>query len=352
VKLNQVCIGSCTNSSLADMLLVAEILKGKTVHPELDLTISPGSRQVLQMLAESGALAVMVEAGARVLECACGPCIGMGQSPVSGANTLRTFNRNFKGRSGTADASIYLAGPAVAAASALSGHITDPRTLGDAPVLSLPKTFPVRPLVIPPANKKDTEVVRGPNIKPCPLGPPVPDTYQGEVLLKVEDNITTDHIMPAGAKILPLRSNIPAIAEYVYAAVDANFAARAKQKGGGVIVAGENYGQGSSREHAALAPMYLGVRAVIAKSFARIHHANLINFGIIPLTFTSPADYNRVRQGDTLSSPNLREELSSGNTVTVIRADGTKLQLRHSLSPRQVKVLLAGGLLNYTRQQV
>ncbi len=356
LPVNQCCIGSCTNSSLMDMLKVAAILKGKTVHPDVSLSIAPGSKQVYNMLAENGALADLIAAGARILECACGPCIGMGQSPNSGGVSLRTFNRNFEGRSGTADAQVYLVSPEVAAASALTGVFTDPRTLGEPPVIKMPDTFLINDnMIIPPADEKDmdaVEIVRGPNIKPFPKTAPLPETVEAPVLLKVGDNITTDHIMPAGAKILPLRSNIPAISEYCFVRCDEEFPARCKAAGKGIIIGGANYGQGSSREHAALAPLYLGIKAVIVKSFARIHVANLINAGIVPLTFANEADYDRVKLGDELRLPDLRRRLQEGDEVILEnRTTGESFPLRAGFSKRQVDMLLAGGLLDYTRNQ-
>ncbi|MGA2090222.1 MAG: aconitate hydratase [Endomicrobiales bacterium] len=356
IAVQQVAIGSCTNSSLADLTMVAVMLKDKKVHPDVSLVISPGSQQVLVMLAQSGMLADIIASGARVLECACGPCIGMGQAPSSGAVTLRTFNRNFEGRSGTKDARVYLCSPQVAVAAALSGEITDPRNFFRAePAIKMPSTFFVdQASICPPAkNPAKVDIHRGPNITPLPTFPPLAEHITGPVLIKVGDNITTDHIMPAGAKVLPLRSNLPAISEYTFSAVDKDFVARAKKSGGGVIIAGDNYGQGSSREHAALAPRYLGVAAVIAKSFARIHLANLINFGIIPLTFANPADYNTVEQGDILEIKNLVETVKSSTTVHAAVA-GTKkvLLLQLSLTGRQKELLLAGGLLNWIKTHV
>ena len=355
IPVNQCCIGSCTNSSLMDMLKVAAILKGKTVHPDVSLSIAPGSKQVYNMLAQNGALADLIAAGARILECACGPCIGMGQSPNSGGVSLRTFNRNFEGRSGTADAQVYLVSPETAAASALTGVFTDPRTLGEPPVISLPDHFLINDnMIVPPADEADmdkVEIVRGPNIKPFPQTAPLPETIDAPVLLKVGDNITTDHIMPAGAKILPLRSNIPAISEHCFVRCDPEFPARCKKAGKGIIVGGSNYGQGSSREHAALAPLYLGIKAVIVKSFARIHVANLINAGILPLTFANEADYDRISLGDELCLPAVRERLSKGETITLEnRTTGETLPLVSNFSSRQVSMLLAGGLLDYTRE--
>ena len=356
VKVDQVCIGSCTNSSLLDLMKVARILKGKTVHPDVSLSISPGSKQVFTMLAESGALADLIAAGARILESACGPCIGMGQSPNSGGVSLRTFNRNFEGRSGTADARIYLVSPETAAASALTGIISDPRTLGEFPKIELPDRFLINDNMIEPPAPKDEmdkiEVIRGPNIKPFPKTGPLPEEIEAKVLLKVGDNITTDHIMPAGAKILPLRSNIPAISEYCFVRVDPEFPARCKAEGKGIVIGGSNYGQGSSREHAALAPLYLGIKAVIAKSFARIHAANLINAGILPLTFADGADYDRVSMWDSLSLPRVRERLENGQPLLLANNDtGDTIRLNSQFSRRQVEILLAGGLLNYTREK-
>ena len=356
LPVNQCCIGSCTNSSLMDMLKVAAILKGKTVHPDVSLSIAPGSKQVYNMLAENGALADLIAAGARILECACGPCIGMGQSPNSGGISLRTFNRNFEGRSGTADAQVYLVSPEVAAASALTGVLTDPRTLGEAPVVTLPERFLINDnMIVPPADEADmdaVDIVRGPNIKPFPKTAPLPETVEAPVLLKVGDNITTDHIMPAGAKILPLRSNIPAISEHCFVRCDEEFPARCKKQGKGIIIGGSNYGQGSSREHAALAPLYLGIKAVIVKSFARIHVANLINAGILPLTFKNEADYDRISLMDDIVLPDVRACLEQGKDVTLEnRTTGESFPLNAAFSRRQGEMLLAGGLLDYTRNQ-
>lgn len=352
VPVQQVLIGSCTNSSYSDLMRVAGILKGKKVHPSVSLGIAPGSRQVFEMLARNGALADIVAAGARILETACGPCIGMGQSPSSGAVTVRTFNRNFEGRSGTADAKVYLASPEVAAAAALTGVITDPRELGEYVEVKMPEQFLIDDsMVLPPAAEPDKiEILRGPNIQPLPVNKNLPDDLRGPVLLKLGDNITTDHIMPAGAKILPLRSNIPAISQYVFSGIDLSFPERAKEAGGGFVVGGHNYGQGSSREHAALAPMYLGIKAVIAKSFARIHRANLVNFGILPLTFVSEADYDTIMDEDIFEID--VKEISSNNILTIKNSGrGTDIQVRHDLTPRQVEIIKAGGLLNYTKQQ-
>ena len=354
IKVDQCCIGSCTNSSLYDMLKVAAILKGKTVHPDVSLSIAPGSKQVYNMLAECGALADMIAAGARILECACGPCIGMGQSPNSKGVSLRTFNRNFEGRSGTADAGVYLVSPETAAVSALTGVFTDARKMGDAPVVNMPASFMINDnMIISPApvdEMDSVEILRGPNIKPFPQTAPLAENIQANVLLKVGDNITTDHIMPAGAKILPLRSNIPAISEHCFTRCDEEFPARCKAAGKGIIIGGTNYGQGSSREHAALAPLYLGIKAVVVKSFARIHVANLINAGILPFTFVNEADYDRISLGDSLSLPNIRECVKSGAPIELKNeTTGETYALNNNFSERQIELLLAGGLLDYTR---
>lgn len=355
MKIDQVCIGSCTNSSLLDMLKVAYILKGKTVHPDVSLAIAPGSKQVLNMLADCGALATMIDAGARILESACGPCIGMGQSPNSGGISLRTFNRNFEGRSGTKDGRIYLVSPEVAAVSALTGVLTDPRTLGEMPEFKLPEVFTVNDnMVVPPVKAEDmdsVEVLRGPNIKPFPVSEALADNLDAKCSLKVGDNITTDHIMPAGAKILPLRSNIPKISEYCFAVCDEKFHDRALELKKSIIVGGSNYGQGSSREHAALAPLYLGVKAVIVKSFARIHMANLINAGIVPLTFVNEADYDKINQLDELKIDNLKEAVINADTVKVTDVTkGFDFEVKLDFSQRQRDMLVAGGLLNYTKE--
>lgn len=346
IEVHQVAIGSCTNSSYSDLRLVAEILKGKVVHPDVSLVIAPGSRQVFLMLAREGALADLIASGARILESACGPCIGMGQAPPSGGVSLRTFNRNFAGRSGTADASVYLCGPAVAAATALQGVLTDPRSLGAPPSLEEPRSFLIddRMIIKPPVDGSAIEIIRGPNIRPLPVKEPLPEQLEMELLLKVGDNITTDQIMPAGAKILPLRSNIPAIAEYVFSGLDKGFPQRARQAGSGAVAGGENYGQGSSREHAALAPMHLGIKAILAKSFARIHRANLINFGILPLTFAEPSAYEKLDEGDRLIIKEVVVQLA-GETVTVInQSKGTTFEVKHKLTPRQLEIIKAGGL--------
>ena len=353
VKVDQVCIGSCTNSSLVDMLKVAAILKGKTIAPGVNLSISPGSRQVLSMLASCGALNDILSSGARLLECACGPCIGMGFSPNSGGVSLRTFNRNFLGRSGTKDANVYLVSPETAAASALAGCICDPTTLPPIPKISLPDRFTIddssvlQPLS--PEEAAKAAVLRGPNIKPFPKGAPVTDTIAAELVLKVGDNITTDHIMPAGSKVLPYRSNIPKMSEFCFEVCDPDFPARAKAAGQGIIIGGSNYGQGSSREHAALVPMYLGIRAVVTKSFARIHVANLINAGILPLTFRNEADYDLFAQGSKLTISGILEGMNSG-TVTMTDDAGHTAQLNCILTERQTAILLAGGLLAYTKE--
>ena len=354
VRVDQVCVGSCTNSSLRDLLRVAAILKGRTVAPTVSLSISPGSRQVLQMLSACGALADILASGARVLECACGPCIGMGFSPNSGGVSVRTFNRNFEGRSGTRDAQVYLASPEVAAASAILGHIADPRELGEYPEVQLPERFSIDDsgVLLPasPEEAKSVEVVRGPNIRPMPLGEPLKDEISAPLTLKVGDNITTDHIMPAGAKILPYRSNVPKLSEFCFTVCDETFPQRAKAAGRSIIVGGANYGQGSSREHAALVPMYLGVRAVVAKSFARIHAANLINYGILPLTFVNADDYDRLTQGDDLTISGIFAGLESGKFTLTDKTTGETFALACELSPRQREILRDGGLLAYTRE--
>jgi len=345
IKVSQVAIGSCTNSSYKDLALVSEALKGKTVHPDVSLVVSPGSKQVFSMMVKDGYLKNIVDAGGRILECTCGPCIGMGQAPTSKGTSLRTFNRNFKGRSGTKDADIYLVSPEVAVAAAICGVITDPRKLGKYPKIKMPEKFEINDnmFIFPDEIKKDVEIIRGPNIKPVPRNEALKDPLKGSVLLKTGDNITTDDIMPAGAKILPLRSNIPKISEYTFERIDKDFPSRAKAKGGGFIIGGSNYGQGSSREHAAIAPMYLGIKAVIAKSFARIHQANLINFGIVPLTFSDERDYDRVDFGDELV-------IELGNFNNIICKNITKKEdykLSKNLLTRDLELLKAGGALNY-----
>ncbi|MBR6872943.1 MAG: aconitate hydratase [Ruminococcus sp.] len=358
LKIDQVCIGSCTNSSFMDMMKVAYILKGKTVHPDVSLAIAPGSKQVLNMIAQNGALATMIDAGARILESACGPCIGMGQSPNSKGVSLRTFNRNFEGRSGTKDGQIYLVSPEMAALSALTGYLTDPRELGDMPKFEMPRQFVINDNMVaapaPEAEMDKVEILRGPNIKPYPETAPLVENIECAVSLKVGDNITTDHIMPAGAKILPLRSNIPAISQHCFTVCDEDFPRRAKNLGKSIIVGGVNYGQGSSREHAALAPLYLGIKAVLVKSFARIHRANLINAGILPLTFVNEADYDKISQGDEIAIENVRADIEAGKTrLTVV--DKTKnitIPVLCELTGRTKDIILAGGLLDYTRESL
>ena len=355
-KVDQVCIGSCTNSSLFDMLKVAALLKGKTIKPEVSLSISPGSKQVLAMLADCGALTDILASGARVLECACGPCIGMGFSPNSGGVSLRTFNRNFEGRSGTADAKVYLVSPETAVAAALTGEITDPILLGEMPEVKMPEAFRIDDsAVITPASPeeaKNLEILRGPNIKKFPESYPQDDSITAELVLKVEDNITTDHIMPAGAKILPYRSNIPFLSQFCFGVCDKTFPERAKKAGKSIIVGGANYGQGSSREHAALVPLYLGVRVVITKSFARIHVANLINAGIMPLTFANAEDYDKVSQGDMLSIDNVWAGMDCGKMILKNESTGAEIPLVCAFTERQKAILKAGSLLAYTKEQL
>ncbi len=357
IKVDQVCIGSCTNSSLTDMLKVAQILKGKTVCPSVSLSIAPGSKQVLNMLALNGALSDMISAGARILESACGPCIGMGQSPNSAGVSLRTFNRNFLGRSGTADAGIYLVSPEVAAASALTGRLTDPRTLGEPLNILMPETFIINDNMIEmpasPEEADSVEVLYGPNIKPFPTAEKMPESIEAKAVLKVGDDITTDHIMPAGAKILPYRSNIPHLSQFCFAVCDKEFPERCKKEGKGIIIGGANYGQGSSREHAALVPLYLGIKAVVTKSFARIHCANLINAGILPLNFKNPDDYDRISQGDDLALDNIKTAIINNETVYLEnRTTGEKYELKYDFSQRQKDIILDGGLLNYTKENI
>jgi len=356
MNLDQICIGSCTNSSYQDLMKVINILKGKKVHKNVSVILSPGSRQVCEMLCKNGGFEVLLSAGVRIIEPVCGPCIGMGWSPPSAGKSLRTFNRNFKGRSGTKDAEIYLASPEVAAASAITGELTDPRSLN---IKYIPVKLPSKMIVsdalliplVPPEEK--VEVIKGPNIKEVPLKEKLKDEFMQEVLLKVGDDITTDDIMPAGAKILPLRSNIPAISEFVFSQIDEEFSKRAKEKGGGIVVGGSNYGQGSSREHAALAPMYLGIKAVIAKSFARIHHSNLVNFGILPLQFVNEDDYNTLEQGDILVFKDVIQSLDNNSEITVEnKTKGTNFKVKYNLSDREKEVIKAGGLLPYTKEKV
>ena len=354
IKVDQVCIGSCTNSSYLDLMRVAAILKGKTVHPTVSLSIAPGSKQVYNMLAKNGALADIIASGARVLECACGPCIGMGQSPNSGGVSLRTFNRNFEGRSGTADGQVYLVSPETAAASALTGMFTDPRTLGAWEKIEMPQSFLINDnMIVEPAPdylSETVEVLRGPNIKPFPVSGPLPESITTKAILKVGDNITTDHIMPAGAKILPYRSNIPYLSNFCFAVCDKTFPDRCKAEGGGIIIGGSNYGQGSSREHAALVPLYLGIKAVIAKSYARIHCANLANAGILALRFKDEADYDRIDQMDVLSLPDIRSAIR--NKTPIILRDETKgieMEVVPMMTDRERAMVVEGGLLNYTK---
>ncbi|MBQ4396670.1 MAG: aconitate hydratase [Clostridia bacterium] len=355
-KIDQVLIGSCTNSSYLDLMRVAHILKGKTVHPDVSLGIAPGSKQVYNMLAQNGALADIIAAGARVLECACGPCIGMGQSPNSKGISLRTFNRNFEGRSGTKDGQIYLVSPETAAVSAIAGVFADPRELGEAVDIPLPEQFLINDnMVLAPAPVEEmdsVEILRGPNIKPFPTSEPLPADITAKALLKVGDNITTDHIMPAGAKILPYRSNIPYLSNFCFAVCDEQFPERCRAEGKGIIIGGSNYGQGSSREHAALVPLYLGVKAVIVKSFARIHMANLINAGILPLTFVNETDYDGIDQMDELSLPDVRELIGQSEITVYNKTKGTSFRVECHISARQRDILLAGGLLDYTRESV
>ncbi|MDD4346971.1 MAG: aconitase family protein, partial [Desulfitobacteriaceae bacterium] len=349
-KVQQVALGRCTNLSYRALMRAASILKGLQIHPDVSLVISPGSRQVLTMLASNGALTNLLDAGARLLESACGPCIGMGQSPSSGAVSVRTFNRNFEGRSGTADAKVYLASPETAAACALTGYLTDPRTLGKPSVIEMPNQFRIDDSMILPPGDPKTIILRGPNIQPLPIAPTLADDLQLTILLKLGDNITTDDIMPAGSKILPLRSNIPAISEYVFHKIDRKFASKAKAAGQGILAAGQNYGQGSSREHAALAPMYLGIKAVLAQSFARIHRANLINFGILPLTFINSKDLDRLQAKSVIKLTSLHQAILSPEPFTLyIDNDPKPILVRHDLTRRQAEILLTGGLLNATK---
>jgi len=353
LKVDQVAIGSCTNSSYTDLMKVAAILKGKKVHPEVSLVISPGSKQVLQMMADNGALGDLVSAGARILECTCGPCIGMGQAPKNNAVSIRTFNRNFEGRSGTKTAQVYLASPEVAAATAVTSYLTDPRTLGEMASIDYPEKFTIDDsmVIAPPEASSGVEVVRGPNIKPVPKARPLEKSLNGKVLLKVGDNITTDHIMPSDAKLLPFRSNIPKLAEYCFAPVDENLPKRAVENGGGFIVGGDNYGQGSSREHAALAPLYLGIKGVIVKSFARIHKDNLINNGILPLTFEKLEDIENINENDVLYIQDAHALVMDGKGILVNETKGSNIAVVLDTTPRQKELLLAGGLLNFTAKR-
>jgi aconitate hydratase len=347
LSVDQVAIGSCTNSSYADLKAVAQLFDGNRADPSVDLIVSPGSKQVLKMLTSEGLFDAILDSGARVLECACGPCIGMGGSPGSGAVSVRTYNRNFEGRSGTKDAQIYLASPLVAARCALDGKFSDPAGWGEPPARAeLPAEAPdIRHLFIyPPEDGSDVEVLRGPNIVALEPFEPLPETIEGRVLLKVGDDITTDHIMPAGSKVLPLRSNVPAISEFVFNQVDETFPERAREASGGFVVGGSNYGQGSSREHAALAPRHLGVRAIIAKSLARIHRANLVNFGILPLLLENESDYDKIAQGETLTIPT--GDIAPGGVVTISTGSGEQIEARNDLTEKELAIIKAGGLLN------
>lgn len=355
LAIRQVCIGSCNNSSFRDLMSVARMLRGKRVHPDVSLTIAPGSRQVLEMISRNGALGDLVLSGARILESACGPCIGMGQAPPTGARSIRTFNRNFRGRSGTPDDQVYLASPYVAAASSLEGAISDPRKLGTkAPKVTMPRRFRADDsmIIFPPAGSEPVVVERGPNIQPIPTRGPLLDVLEGFVLLKASDNVTTDDIIPAGARGLPLRSNIPALSEFVFEKMLPGFSRKARQLGGGFVVGGENYGQGSSREHAALAPMFLGIQAIFAKSYARIHRSNLINFGILPFVFLKDEDYEKISQGDELHMENLRSRLQRNEPIQIENVTRAEVfEVGHGLNRREVEILLSGGLLNYSRER-
>ncbi|MBN1359118.1 MAG: aconitate hydratase [Sedimentisphaerales bacterium] len=353
VEVQQVIIGSSCNGSYRDFMIAAKMVQGKTRHPNVSFEINTGSRQTLDNVLAAGGISALVEAGARVHQPGCLGCIGMGQAPATGTVSLRTFPRNFKGRSGTKDDQVYLCSPETAAASALTGRITDPRTLGKAPRITYPKHFKFKSdwFVMPPQDRSGVEIMRGPNIKPLPAFDALPDSLEATVLIKVADNISTDIIMPAGNRVLPYRSNIPAISEFVFEIIDNEFPARAKQAGSGVVVGGENYGQGSSREHAALAPRYLGVRVKVAKSFARIHKDNLINFGVLPLVFADPADYDTINQGGKVSLPGIRQAIADGATDIPIQINGRPVMTRLEVSDRQRRLLLAGGILNLARQE-
>jgi len=350
---NQVCIGSCTNSSYEDLMSVAAILRGKTVHPHISLTITPGTKQVYTMIAQNGALADLIATGARLLEASCGPCCGQGQAPATGAVSVRSFNRNFQGRSGTPDANVYLASPETCAAAALSGRITDPRTLGDPVIIESPVRYMVddNMILAPAHDAQSVKIICGPNIKPVPTAQPVPDTLQYRVLIKVEDNITTDHILPSGTHILSLRSNIPAIAEYMFNTMDTAFVRQAKEWGGGFVVGGLNYGQGSSRDHAAMVPLYLKVKAILAKSYAHIHYSNLINLGIMPLTFTDAASWDALEKGDVLEIAGIHKALRLGEDLEVKNlTKNSTFQLTYNFTKRQTEIILSGGLVNYTKR--
>ena len=351
IKVDQVAIGSCTNSSYEDLMKVAKILKGKKVHPDVSLVIAPGSRQVMEMIARNGALADIISSGARILENGCGPCIGMGQAPGTNGVSLRTFNRNFYGRSGTLSAKVYLVSPETAAVSAIKGVLTDPRELETDLCINMPERFIVDDSMIlkPAEDGTKVEVKRGPNIKPFPINKELGDKIEGKILIKVEDNITTDHIMPSNSKLLPFRSNIPYLSQFCFNTIDTEFPKRAKNLGGGFIIAGENYGQGSSREHAALAPLYLGVRGVIAKSFARIHKANLINNGIVPLEFKNEADYNKVDLLDELVIDDIKEALTKGSVKVKNISKNSEFEVLIDLTEKEIQVIKAGGRLNYVK---
>ncbi|MBS5884352.1 aconitate hydratase [Clostridium sp.] len=351
IKVNQVAIGSCTNSSYEDLMKVARILRGKKVHKDVSLVIAPGSRQVMEMIARNGALGDIISAGARILENSCGPCIGMGQAPGTEGVSLRTFNRNFYGRSGTLSAKVYLVSPETAAVSAINGVLTDPRECDVNITIEMPKEFLIDDsmIIAPEEDGENVEVVRGPNIKPFPVNKELGDKVEGKVLIRVEDNITTDHIMPSNSKLLPFRSNIPYLSEYCFNTVDEGFPKRAKENNGGIIVAGNNYGQGSSREHAALAPLYLGVKAVIAKSFARIHKANLINNGIIPMEFEAEVDYDKVELLDELLISDIKRALIDGKARIKNVTNGTSFNVYINLTEKEVDVIKAGGRLNYVK---
>ena len=350
MAVDQVCIGSCTNSSFEDLKMASALLDSHVISPKISLTVSPGSRQTLMMLSGDGSLSKLIRSGARILECACGPCIGMGQSPKSGGVSLRTFNRNFEGRSGTSDAKIYLCGVETAVASAINGRLTDPRTLGRFPDIKLPKKYDSdSSMIIAP---RGDEIIRGPNIKPIPRGKPLPKSIKGKVLIRLADDVSTDHILPAGARFLPLRSNIPAISEYVFESMDNGFAKRARKQRGGFIVAGKNYGQGSSREHAAMAPMHLGIKAVFAMSFARIHRSNLINFGILPLIIGDEAQYEVLAPGSKARLPNVLSNLKDSGQKISVEADGISFEVAHDLTQRQKNIIISGGLLNHARLEI
>ena len=353
IKVDQVAIGSCTNSSYTDLMKTAAILKGKRIHPDVSLVIAPGSGNILKMMADNGALGDLLASGARIIEAACGPCIGMGQAPRSGGISLRTFNRNFKGRCGTDTAEVYLVSPETAAVSALTGYLTSPDEAGlKNPVVELPQSFAVYDgyFIFPPEKKEDVELVMGPNIKPFPVGKPLPQKLECKLLLKVGDNITTDDIMPSNARLLPYRSNIPELSKYCFGTITKDFRDRAQENGGGIILGGENYGQGSSREHAALVPLYLGVKAIIAKSFARIHRDNLVNSGILPLVLTDKNQYDLFDEYDEIEIDNIAEALKSRNTIKVLnKTKNMEILCRFEGSEADAEILRAGGHLNHIR---